>query len=575
MTPDPQLFPHHPALAPLARRIPHRWLNRLTGLCLALAAMVACLLDLGIPGIVNGSESLYVEAAREMVLSGNLAVPTLNGLPYLEKPPLLVWLLALNIRLFGLGEWSVRLVTAGAALALVTAVTLFYRRVSLAAGHPRTGYSAGYILTTTVGMDLMSRVAMPDLLLTALYGSATLALYLAISEARPGFWRAGAALLGLAALVKGPLPLALAALLVAALWVSLPERRPTLTRHLRDPWAWALLLTPLTAWVGAIELAQPGAARYFIVNEQILRFLGKREPHDYYTGSVFYYLPRLFLFMFPWVGALGFGWLAAQRQAPGPRQTLRRFLWLGAAIPFLFFSLSSAKANYYIILCLPAMALLTADYLPELLRARRRFHFILTLVVPVILLIIALALRRWAVATGRTEPLLSQHDGSGAIALALLLIITLCVMVFLKLGWRRAAMLGLGGLILPLSFECDHLIRLIEPYTSARPLARYIQENHPDAPVFLYQDFEAMGALPIYLNREVPIIDSQSADLTFGRQHQPDHPNFVTVEAARAAPEGSLILVMPNRDHPFSKTPLPGECDKIAQIGKVSVYRKH
>lgn len=84
-------------------------------------------------GIINGNESLYVESAREMVLSGQWAIPTLNDFPYLEKPPLLIWLLAAARLAFGTSEWVARLVTACAGLTLVLALTRYSVMLGLSA----------------------------------------------------------------------------------------------------------------------------------------------------------------------------------------------------------------------------------------------------------------------------------------------------------------------------------------------------------------------------------------------------------------------------------------------------------
>ena len=52
---------------------------------LALVAFAVFFYGIGDYGIINGNESLYVESAREMALTGQWAVPSLNGLPYLEN----------------------------------------------------------------------------------------------------------------------------------------------------------------------------------------------------------------------------------------------------------------------------------------------------------------------------------------------------------------------------------------------------------------------------------------------------------------------------------------------------------
>src|SRR5512138_1568680 len=61
-------------------------------------------------------EGRYAEIPREMIATGDWVTPRLNGVKYFEKPPLVYWLTAASIRLFGLSEGAVRLVPALFAL---------------------------------------------------------------------------------------------------------------------------------------------------------------------------------------------------------------------------------------------------------------------------------------------------------------------------------------------------------------------------------------------------------------------------------------------------------------------------
>ena len=68
---------------------------------------------LGSYPILDNNEGLYAEIPREMLRSGDWRqwiIPHLNGLPYMEKPPLLYWLTALCFAVFGESEWVARLV---------------------------------------------------------------------------------------------------------------------------------------------------------------------------------------------------------------------------------------------------------------------------------------------------------------------------------------------------------------------------------------------------------------------------------------------------------------------------------
>ena len=47
-----------------------------------------------------------------MAQSGSGLLPTFNGEVFAHKPPLIFWLMALSIQVFGVSEWAVRLVSA-------------------------------------------------------------------------------------------------------------------------------------------------------------------------------------------------------------------------------------------------------------------------------------------------------------------------------------------------------------------------------------------------------------------------------------------------------------------------------
>lgn len=547
--------------------------ERLIDLAARAGLLLLCALmfmhGLGNHGFINGGEALFVESAREMVLSGEWAVPTLDGLPYLEKPPLFVWLLSAAIGLLGLSEAAPRAVTVAAALALVGAVLGFSRLFGIGT----RGAAAAFILATSLGVYVMARVAMPEILLTALFSIACLSFLAALRTASVAWLRSAAVLLGAAALIKGPLAIALFALIVAFFYLLEPARRGTMRAFLRDRPAALLLILPLCLWLVAIEVRQPGAAYYFVVNEHVLRFLGLREPRDYYSGSVFYYVPRLFLFTFPWTGVLFFGWLSPAPAVDEDKRQVRRFLWLCAWVPFLFFSASSAKANYYILLCVPPLALLTADYVPALLRTRNRVNLVLAILLPVLLLAALWAYGVWSIQSDQTTPLLFAVDGRGTLTVAILLLLTLGIAALARAGRKRAALLCLGGLIVPVALQIDHLAARAEPTMSMRGVARYLRDAHPAAPVYLYQDFEAVASLAIYLDRTLPVIDSKSSDLYFGQRLFPEHPNFVTEERASSLEAGSLVVVADGRAAAFLSTGLGKRLEAVATIGRTRIFR--
>src|SRR5579884_2062879 len=76
----------------------------------------ACLFGIGSYPLLDNNEGLYASISRDMLASGHYIIPHLNGVPYLEKPPLLYWLTALSMSLFGINEMAARLPEALAFL---------------------------------------------------------------------------------------------------------------------------------------------------------------------------------------------------------------------------------------------------------------------------------------------------------------------------------------------------------------------------------------------------------------------------------------------------------------------------
>lgn len=538
------------------------------GLGLLLLAAIDIGVGLAGYGILNGNECLYVEAAREMIDSGHWIVPQLNGLPYVEKPPLMDWLLAAVFRLVGFSEAAARAVSLGASVLTALALAWLAPRLGIR-GAPA---AAAYVYLTSLGVVVLASVAMPDALFNGLFGVGCAAFAAALRENGRGLARLAALCIGLAGLTKGLLPLALFALIVLAYVAVTRAHVREVARLGRDPLVWLLLFGPLLAWTVAAEIQLPGAAWRFLVEEHVLRFLGLRQPQDYYSGPVWYYLPRFILFAFPWVAVLAVGWWARRGPSAGEAQPARRFLWLCVWVPLVFFSLSQAKANYYMTLALPAMALLTVDDLQALMRRGSRNGLTAVLALVALPLLLVQAVGAVAAVQGRL-PLSPPPGPATFVGSALAALILLALLAGLaRSPWRRLAPWGIGLFILPVTLELHALAAGAESRLSARPLATYITANFPHEPVFLYQDYEAYGALPIYLGHTVPVIDSRSNDLYFGARLRPNHPVLATEDAVRRQGH-ALIVVLRERSAAFRHSGLWAGATPLGSWGEATLYR--
>jgi 4-amino-4-deoxy-L-arabinose transferase-like glycosyltransferase len=309
---------------------------------------------------VEPDEGRHAEIAREMLASGRWLVPTLQGQPYYNKPPLFYWLIAGSFALFGVTEQAARLVPAMASLFIVLAVYGFGARLL----GTRRGMLAGLALCFTTGFVLGGRYLILDSVWTLLL---TLSLFSAHEAVRaPGFrwrwWVISAGSCGLAVLTKGPLALVLlAGPVLGFTWLDRRSARPTVL-------AWGVYLTVVLClvapWYAAVMLREPCFGHQFFVDQHLRRFFGE----VYHSRPVWFYAPVLLAGCLPWsLLAVPVGRLLLSRPARADRPPALGFFVLWASWVVLFFSFSRGKLPTYVLPALPPIALLLSGYLDRLL----------------------------------------------------------------------------------------------------------------------------------------------------------------------------------------------------------------
>ncbi|MBV8866066.1 MAG: glycosyltransferase family 39 protein, partial [Acidobacteriaceae bacterium] len=168
-------------------------------LVFAAAVYLACIISP--PSLQDDVDAVQAQIARNMLSSGDWVTARLDGIPYLEKAPLIYWLIALSYKFFGVTDWATRIPVALSAilLALVTAGFAMW------AFGKRAAFYAGLSIATCVGLFLFTRIQIPDVMLTL---TITLAIWaflrvLDLEEKRPALWAfVFAASLGVGLLLK-------------------------------------------------------------------------------------------------------------------------------------------------------------------------------------------------------------------------------------------------------------------------------------------------------------------------------------------------------------------------------------
>ena len=347
----------------------------------ALAALLAVLWfgNLGLRTLTEPDEGRYAEIPREMLAGGDWLAPHLNGIQYLEKPPLQYWATAALYKALGVHPWVSRLYTAGLGFALLVLVGCAGRRWYGAA----TGLYAALMLASSALFYLLAHLNTLDMGLTFYLSLAMLALVYsqrvpasadssavaATGAARDWLWLAWAAL-GLAVLQKGLVGLVLPGFAVAlyVLW----QRDWALLLRMRLLSGFAIVLALNLPWWWLMQRRNPAFVDWFFVHEHYTRFL--TNEHD--RAEPWWYFSALLLVgVLPWIAPMTRGFLAALRMpgsvAPGPAThaatksgfATERFLAVWAAAVFIFYSPSGSKLAPYILPMLPPLALLAARFL--------------------------------------------------------------------------------------------------------------------------------------------------------------------------------------------------------------------
>jgi 4-amino-4-deoxy-L-arabinose transferase-like glycosyltransferase len=237
----------------------------------------------GFPHLFDQIDGQYAGAAREMMMSGNWLTPTQDGVPRLQKPPLVYWCEIGSMTLFGINEFGARFPVIAATVAWFVATGMLAFRIS---GRFRTAVAASLILAMFMGSYVFNHLVMPEPFLGCFLALSFWCLASALQAGREKAVKADHWLMGawffisLGALSKGLhafiFPVAVA-LVSAALK---PETRKMWWRFLCRPHGWLLFLLLLLPWYLYTESRFPGFLKDHFLNEQLGSVVRRRWPPD-------------------------------------------------------------------------------------------------------------------------------------------------------------------------------------------------------------------------------------------------------------------------------------------------------
>lgn len=290
-----------------ARRAPSAFAAWLLLAAIFFAVQFASLFT---PPLLDDADASHAQAAQTMAETGDWVTLKVDGIRYLEKPPLPYWFVAALYRVFGQNAFSTHLPNALALLGCAIIAWLWAGR----AWGSRAAFYAALGILTAIGPFLFTRFSIPEALLSFLFLLALYAFLTGMESHRPFRFYVMWAALALATLTKGLVaPVFFAAAVIPLLLLSGQWRR---WLQFKPFSGLALYLVISAPWHILAGLANPdqgspvgnhptpghvhGFWYFYFVNEHFLRFLGERFPHDYNKLPFAAYWLLHLAWLFPW-----------------------------------------------------------------------------------------------------------------------------------------------------------------------------------------------------------------------------------------------------------------------------------
>lgn len=534
--------------------------EKLDLLVFAFAAAIFLTSILSPPRLMDDVDAVQAQIARNMLDSGDWVTARLDGVPYLEKSPLVYWLMAACFRVFGVHDWAARIPIDLAAI-LLCLVT--YRFARWALGREAGPY-AGVCLATCVGLFLFTRILIPDVILTLTITTALFAFMRVVDreEQKPRRWAytfwiclaLGMLLKGLIALL---FPLATAAIFLI---ITGELRQREIWRRVHLVPGLLVFFVIAAPWHIAAILANPpyfdftmhsesgayhGFFWFYFLNEHLFRFLNIRYPRDYNTvpRPLFWVLQLLWLF--PWSvyspAALRLSYRGTDR---GSRLRLLALCW--AAFVMIFFTFSTTQ-EYYSMPCYPAFAIIigsamAADtrWLKWSIRAAAALATIAAFV-----LLFLLWSTRGLPTSGDISVALTQNPDIYSLSMGHFFDLTFKAFAYLRLPLALAAVgtiIGAAGawpgrgkaaffalaLMMVIFYQAARLALIVfDPYLGSYPLAQALR-HAPPGQLIVDDQYYDFSSVIFYTNRRAFLLNGRKMNLEYG-SYAPGAPNvFIT-----------------------------------------------
>jgi Dolichyl-phosphate-mannose-protein mannosyltransferase len=555
-------------------------------------------------------DAVQAQISRNMLTSGDWVTARLDGVAYLEKAPLVYWLMAGSYKVFGVHDWAARIPIALSVMGLAWLTAAF----GVWAFGRRAGFYAGLCMATCIGIFLFTRILIPDVILTFTITLAMWAFLRALDEeeARPRLWAFTlAASLGTGLLLKSlvsivfPIGAGVIYLLLTKQFFSMrtwkrlyPISGFFIAMAIAVPWhVLAALRNPpyfsLSMHSGPGEYH--GFLWFFFINEQLLRFLNLRYPRDYNTVPRLYFWLFHFLWLFPWSVYLP----AAVKLSFKPldragRARLLALCWTGFLL--IFFTFSTTQ-EYYSMPCYPALALLIGSAMAaggDWVRRGTRVLAAITASAGIACLTIFFAVRHLPT-PGDISGALSRHPSAYTLSLGHMLDLTFDSFAYLRFPLVMAGvafLLGAAGtvrwtgqraflataLMMVLFFHAARLALVVfDPFLTSKPLAEALLRA-PEGRLIFGKAYYSFSSVVFYTNTAPLILNGRYNNLEYG-SYAPGSPE-VFIDNTKFQnlwnePRRCYLVAFPNQLQDLEKLVGHDSLNAVAESGGKLVFTNH
>jgi 4-amino-4-deoxy-L-arabinose transferase-like glycosyltransferase len=524
-----------------------------------LLVVIIPLFSLGLSnhGLWSADEPRVAEIGREMALTGNWAVPTLNQKPFLEEPPLYYASLALTFKAFGVSDKVVRIPSAlfafGAVLIVFFMANLFFG--------PRVALLSGLILATSGEYFRVAHWVIVDGALTffvmgALY-SFIMGYFSETNRKKLVCYILLYISCTFAFYTKGFIGIVIPGLSILAFLIFERNFREIIKMRL---WLGVLIFLTMTLpWF--IALWHQAGTEYlnvFFVHNHLQRFLpgslagkisgaasGHHNPFYYYlTEFPNGFLPWSILLIPVLFHAFSKSGKSDAISVRSEKGTLFAKCWFFAGIIFL--SIASTKRTLYLMPVFASFAILTASYIDSILKSPEsltKVGKIFAWFFTIILLLIGLGLTpvyfsiKKIYLTNVSETLLVP-----IIALSIFMtFLSIAAVRYLQQKDLKKYWISMNlSIILALLFAVTVVIPVLDIHKSFVPFCRQLAAIVPAGdPLYAYEPDETLrGAVPFYTGRYAIETEEIAQVVTI---LQKEEPFYVIIRDKREETENKLL----------------------------------